>query len=109
LDNAVTYSLPATVAIDTNYIGGPSGGLAMSLAIYDRVTTGRLTGRHRVAVTGTISSTGAVGEIGGVAKKALAAETAHADIFLVPSSQASEARAAVNGKLRVVGVNTFKD
>lgn len=109
LDTATSYALPATVTIDTQYVGGPSGGLAMALAIYDRVTTGRLTGRHRVAVTGTISANGRVGEIGGIAQKARAAVTAHADIFLVPSSQAGEARAAINGELRVVGVSTFDE
>lgn len=109
LDSATKYTLPATVAIDTNYVGGPSGGLAMALAIYDRITTGRLTGRHRVAVTGTIATDGRVGEIGGVAQKARAAVTAHADLFLVPSSQAGEARSATNGALRVVGVSTFDE
>ena len=109
LGSATKYTLPAQVTIDTNYVGGPSGGLAMTLAIYDRVTTGRLTGRHRVAVTGTIAPDGRVGEIGGVAQKARAAVTAHADIFLVPSSQAGEARSAIHGELRVVGVSTFDE
>lgn len=109
LDTATTYTLPATVRINTEYVGGPSGGLAMSLAIFDRITTGRLAGRHRIAVTGTISSTGSVGEIGGIAQKARAAVTAHADIFLVPSSQAAEARSAIHGELRVVGVSTFNE
>ena len=35
-------------------IGGPSAGLAMSLAILDDLTPGELTGGKRVAVTGTI-------------------------------------------------------
>ena len=109
LASATKYTLPARVVIDTNYVGGPSGGLAMSLAILDRVTTGRLAGHHRVAVTGTISRTGRVGEIGGVSQKARAAVTAHADVFLVPSSQAGEARSAVRGELRVVGVSTFDE
>lgn len=109
LVNSRTYTLPADVSVKTDYVGGPSGGLAMTLAIYDRITAGSLTGSHRVAVTGTMSLRGHVGEIGGIAQKAKAAIDAHADTFLVPSSQAGEARAAAGKDLRVIGVSTFAE
>lgn len=109
LTNSRSYSIPANVAVKTDYVGGPSGGLAMTLAIYDRITAGSLAGTHRVAVTGTMSLRGHVGEIGGIGQKAKAAVDAHADTFLVPSSQAGEAKAAVGNDLRIIGVSTFDE
>jgi PDZ domain-containing protein len=78
------FELPVTVTVDTSNIGGPSAGLAMTLAILDDLTPGDLTGSNRVAVTGTMSPNGAVGEIGGISQKAVAARAAGAQLFLVP-------------------------
>lgn len=64
--------------------GGPSGGLMLSLAIYDKLTEGDLTNGLTIVGTGTISSDGTVGEIGGVKYKLNGAVKANADIFLVP-------------------------
>ena len=46
---------PVTVTIDPR-IGGPSAGLMFSLAIYDTLTPGSLTGGGRVAGTGEIAA-----------------------------------------------------
>ena len=78
------YQFPVKVNVDTSGIGGPSAGLAMTLAILDAVTPGDLTGGHRVAVTGTIDDAGNVGEIGGIEQKAVAARAAGAQMFIVP-------------------------
>jgi PDZ domain-containing protein len=78
------YRFPINVNIDTSDIGGPSAGLAMTLALIDELTPGNLTGGKRVAVTGTISEDGTVGEIGGLSQKAVAAKAAHAQLFIVP-------------------------
>ena len=64
--------------------GGPSGGLMLTLAIYDKLTKGDLTNGLTIVGTGTISSDGTVGEIGGVKYKLNGAVKADADIFLVP-------------------------
>ena len=64
--------------------GGPSGGLMLTLAIYDKLTKGDLTNELTIVGTGTISSDGTVGEIGGVKYKLNGAVKADADIFLVP-------------------------
>ncbi len=64
--------------------GGPSGGLMLTLAIYDKLTKGDLTHGLTIVGTGTISSDGTVGEIGGVKYKLNGAVKAKADIFLVP-------------------------
>ena len=79
-----TFRFPARINIDTSNISGPSAGLAMTLAIIDDLTPGNLTGGKRVAVTGTITPQGQVGEIGGLPQKAVAAKAAHAQIFIVP-------------------------
>ncbi len=78
------YGFPVRVTVDTSNIGGPSAGLAMALAIYDQLTPGSLTGGARVAVTGTIGPRGNVGEIGGIAQKAVAVRASHAALFIVP-------------------------
>jgi PDZ domain-containing protein len=84
------YSFPVKVSVDTAGIGGPSAGLAMTLAILDDLTPGDLTGGKRVAVTGTIDPAGNVGEIGGINQKAVAARAAGAQIFIVPKCGAQD-------------------
>lgn len=64
--------------------GGPSGGLMLTLAIYDKLTKGDLTNGLKIVGTGTISSDGTVGEIGGIKYKLNGAVKAKADLFLVP-------------------------
>jgi Lon-like protease len=81
------FNFPVNVTVDTNNIGGPSGGLAMALAITDDLTAGDITGGRRIAVTGTIDSEGHVGEIGGIAQKAVAARARKAKLFLVPKCE----------------------
>ncbi len=79
------YDFPVDVEIDTDRIGGPSAGLAMTLAIIDELTPGEMTGGKVVAVTGTIDLDGNVGPIGGIAQKAGSARAADAEVFLVPA------------------------
>jgi PDZ domain-containing protein len=78
------YRFPVKISIDTSDIGGPSAGLAMTLAIVDELTPGDLTGGKQIAVTGTISPDARVGEIGGIEQKAVTAHAAHAALFIVP-------------------------
>jgi PDZ domain-containing protein len=78
------FQFPVKVSVDTAGIGGPSAGLAMTLAILDKLTPGDLTGGKRVAVTGTIDPDGNVGEIGGIEQKGVSARAAHAQLFIVP-------------------------
>lgn len=81
-------SLPFEVDIDTGDIGGPSAGLAFTLALIDELSPGDLTGPHDVAVTGTISLDGSVGAIGGLTQKVSAVHQRGVRYFLVPASQA---------------------
>ena len=58
-----------------------------------------------VAATGTIASGGAIGPVGGVEEKAIAAREAGAKILLVPDQ---ELPSAANGQIDVVGVKTLQ-
>ncbi len=101
------FALPATVSIDTSNIGGPSAGLAMALTLIDQLSRGSLTGHHVVAATGTIDVHGAVGDVGGVAEKTVAAQRAGATYFLVPQIEVATARAAASPGLKVIGVTSL--
>jgi PDZ domain-containing protein len=78
----------------------------MTLAIIDNLTPGDLTGGKKVAVTGTISPDGSVGEIGGIAQKAVAVRAAHAKLFIVPKCTEPQGRAACEKDLAQVRENS---
>lgn len=99
------FTFPFPVSVRTTSIGGPSAGLAMTLAILDTLGGGHLTGGRRIAATGTITPTGAVGEVGGVPQKTVAVESAGASVFFVPERQVKTARSKATGSLRVYGVS----
>ena len=107
LEDGVSYHLPATVSINTANIGGPSAGLAMTLALIDRLSKGSLTGGHVVAATGTMSVNGAVGDVGGVAEKTVAVQRAGATYFIVPQVEVTTARANAAPGLTVLGVTSL--
>ncbi len=96
--------LPFPVSVNAGSIGGPSAGLAFTLAILDSLGNGNLTGGHRVAATGTISPDGAVGQVGGVREKTVAVRQAGAQIFFVPAAEYSQAEPLAGKSLRVVPV-----
>lgn len=107
LEDGISYHLPATVSIDTANIGGPSAGLAMTLALIDRLSKGSLTGGHVVAATGTMSANGTVGDVGGVAEKTVAVQRAGATYFIVPQVEVATARANASPGLTVLGVTSL--
>jgi PDZ domain-containing protein len=86
------YRFPFDVNIEVGAIGGPSAGLAFTLAILDTLSNGDLTGGHAVAATGTIELDGTIGDVGGVAQKAVAVRRAGAQVFFVPSDQSKDAQ-----------------
>ena len=96
------------VNIRTGRIGGPSAGLAMTLALLDRLTEGELTGGKAVAATGTIESDGSVGEVGGVKQKTFAVKKAGAKLFIVPVAEVETAKPFA-GDMKVVGVTNLDD
>jgi PDZ domain-containing protein len=110
------FHFPFDIKIALNDVGGPSAGLAFALGLINTLTTGDVTGGHKVAVTGTISTDGTVGPIGGIALKTVAVEHAGADVFLVPKDspgsepQYSAAVAKARGHhLKVIAVGNLED
>lgn len=91
---------------------GPSGGLMMSLAIYDALTEEDITKGKKIIGTGTISMDGTVGAIGGVRYKLLGAVKKKCDIFLVPEEnyeEAIEVKEEKNLDINIISVKTLED
>jgi len=107
-ETSYTYAFPVDVRINTMRVGGPSAGLAFTLAIIDDLTPGDLTGGKRVAVTGKINLDGTVGPIGGARQKAAAAREAGAQVMLVPKEEFADARANA-GSMKVYAVSNIDD
>ena len=103
---APKISLPFSVKVRNQSIGGPSAGLMMALSVYSLASGEDLSRGRVVAGTGTIDINGTVGPVGGVAEKVVGAEQQGATIFLVPSSEAADARKGAS-RARVVPVDTF--
>jgi len=106
--NDLKYDFPVDVSIETGLVGGPSAGLAFTLALIDDLTEGELTGGRNVAVTGTIDAEGNVGPVGGVAQKTVTARKAGAIAFLVPPDEEKEAKHYA-GKMEIIPVKTLAD
>jgi Lon-like protease len=101
------WHFPVKVTVHTQDIGGPSAGLAMTLGIIDRLSSGRLTGNRIVAATGTIDQYGNVGDVGGVAEKTIAVENAGATVFFVPSVELKAAESKATPQLHVYAVKNL--
>jgi PDZ domain-containing protein len=107
VENRVKLQLPFPVSVDAGQIGGPSAGLAFTLAIMDSVSDGMLTGGHKVAATGTMDPQGDVGQVGGVQEKTAAVEKAGAQVFFVPQAEYQDAESVAGRGLAVVPVATL--
>jgi PDZ domain-containing protein len=103
------FDFPIDVSIDSGTVGGPSAGLAFTLAVLDVLTPGELTGGTRVAVTGTMALDGTVGPVGGGRQKAIAVRNAGYEAFLVPSDEFDEVERAVGDDLEVIAVDTLDE
>lgn len=106
------------VHIDTEEIGGPSAGLMFTLEIYNQLTKMDLTKGYQIAGTGTISSDGTVGRIGGIEQKVVAADKAGAEIFLAPNENgakdsnykmAVKTAKDINTNMKIVPINNFDE
>lgn len=101
------YEFPFEVDLAVGDIGGPSAGMIFSLAVYDELTPGALTGGESIAGTGTIAADGAVGAIGGIRQKLVGASDTGADFFLAPAANCQEVVGYEPDGLEVVAVETF--
>jgi Lon-like protease len=106
------------VKVNTDEIGGPSAGLMFSLEIYNQLTKEDLTRGYNIAGTGTITSDGIVGPIGGIEQKIVAADKVGADIFFAPNENGekdSNYNAAIKTakdiktKMKIIPIDTFDE
>lgn len=102
------YDFPFEVKIQLENVGGPSAGMMFALGIIDKLTPGTLTGGERIAGTGTITSDGQVGAIGGIRQKLYGARDAGAQFFLAPQANCGEVVDHVPDGLRVFSVATLE-
>lgn len=91
---------------------GSSGGLMLSLAIYNELVEEDITKGKNIVGTGTIDINGNVGEIDGVKYKILGAARNDADIFICPIENYEEAiKVKEEGELdiEIKSVSTFAE
>jgi PDZ domain-containing protein len=102
-------NFPYPIRIVSGDVGGPSAGMMYAIGLYDILTPADLTDGRVVAGTGTIDLEGAVGPIGGIGDKIVAAQGAGADVFLVPDGNLKGARAASDGSMQIVPISTLQE
>lgn len=100
--------------IQKTNVGGPSGGLLQTLAIYNQLIEEDITKGRKIAGTGTIELDGSVGEIGGIQQKIYTAYEDHMEIFLCPENNYEDALVAYNKlkhpeKMKLYKISTFEE
>lgn len=91
---------------------GSSGGLMLTLTIYNAISDIDIIKGRNIAGTGTISLDGSVGEIDGIKYKLIGAHKNNMDIVLVPSANYEEAinfSKKNNYKMQIVKVDKIED
>ena len=83
--------------------------LLFTLGIIDKISDHDLTHGRFITGTGTIDGSGAVGPIGGIALKMIAARRAGATIFLAPASNCGDVKGNIPSGLNVVKVSTLHE
>ena len=110
-----TYEYETTPEIEVttkNSESGSSGGLMLSLAIYNAIADEDITKGRTIVGTGTIDINGNVGEIDGVKYKLLGANKNNAEIFLCPMEnyeEALEVKEEYDVNVEIHGVDTFSE
>ncbi len=91
---------------------GSSGGLMMSLTIYNQLTEEDITHGKKIVGTGTIDIDGNVGEIAGVKYKLIGAVNKKAEIFICPEENYEEAVRVKKDKgynIKIISAHTFEE
>ncbi len=111
--NDYNYEVDPKITLDfSGKQSGPSGGLMLTLSIYNKLNNTDITKGNKICGTGTIDKDGIVGEIGGVKYKVQGAKRKKCDIFLVPKENYDEAYKTIkekNYKLKIYKVETFDE
>lgn len=110
------YNYETSPKIELNFSkneSGPSGGLMLTLSIYNHLIDKDLTNGMKIAGTGTIDWDGNVGSIGGVKYKLAGAVKSKADIFLVPNGENYKEAIRLKEKkkynIKIIGISTFNE
>jgi Lon-like protease len=108
-DHTINEAVPAYAlpGLDKLY-GGPSGGAMQALYIYASLVNIN-THNRQIVGTGTISSTGLIGRIGGLEQKMITAERGGADVFFVPGQHAGEVEDLERFTFDIVYVDSLVD
>ncbi len=110
-----TYDYEATPKVNIKSKAteaGSSGGLMMSLTVYNQLTETDITKGKKIVGTGTIDIDGNVGEIGGVKYKLIGAVKNKADIFICPEENYEEAISVAKDKdydIKIISAKTFDE
>ena len=91
---------------------GASGGLMLTLTIYNAISDEDIIKGRNIAGTGTISPDGTVGEIDGIKYKIMGAAQDKMDIVFVPSANYDEAiktKEKYNYDINIIKVDTFDE
>lgn len=96
------------VTINLKATGGPSGGLIFALGIIEKLSPIDFLHGRVVAGTGTIDLQGAVGPIGGIDEKLIAAKNSGASVFLAPSTNCNDVH-HIPGGLKIYSVSSLKE
>ena len=107
------YDTDPSISVKTKSSeSGSSGGLMLSLAIYNAITKEDITKGKTIVGTGTIDILGNVGKIDGVKYKILGAVKNKADLFICPKENYEEAmkvKKEHNLDINIVSVETFDE
>ena len=114
IQSAYLYDTNPLVKLNfTKNESGPSGGLVLSLSIYNHLVKKDITNGLKIAGTGTIDINGNVGSIGGVKYKLHGAVRDKADVFIVPKGENYDEAILVKKKhnydIKIIGVSTFDE
>ena len=91
---------------------GSSGGLMLTLTIYNALVEEDILKGRKIAGTGTIAYDGSVGEIDGVKYKIMGAASNNVSLVFVPNANYKEAIKTKNKyhyNMEIVGVDTFEE
>ena len=99
---------PSDISFVMKRVGGPSAGLAFSLALIAKIREPALIAGRKIAVTGTISESGKVGAIGGIDQKLIAASNAGARIAVIPKSNCRDITVDTK-ELQIIAVTNLSD
>lgn len=108
-DAGSAFDFPVEVDIDAGAVGGSSAGMMLTLAVYNRLSEADITKGHRIAGTGTMSTDGSVGRIGGMKQKTYAAIGVGAEYLLVPEGDYDVALETADGRIEVVAIATIDE